>query len=283
MNTQNFNQSGGFPLETETLDQMQTAYGLFNKLGDLAGNFSIISGCETNGALVNDGTVYINGEMLEFKGGQIATTVIIVEEVAAYEFEDGSDKDVLFIRYATFGISTNSFPWINFKRPKTTIELTEQKAEQTLIETLIIRIEALEERPLANVPEDLVALWMRPANEIPTGWIEYQPMRGRTAIGLDPNYDSNTNGDNTNYNLQTLGYPGGKREHQLTEDELPKIDEDFESNTNITFGGGNGSQRALSTSSGGGSNISVNVNFGDDQAHTNMSPYRVVHYIQYKG
>ncbi|MEO8236404.1 MAG: hypothetical protein ABI549_13385 [Flavobacterium sp.] len=279
MNIQNFNQSGGFPLQTETLDEMQKAYELFNKFGDLAGNFAIISGCEVTGSLVSDGAVFINGELLEFRGGNIGDDVIIVQIATAQEFEDGNDKDVIFVRYATFGIGITSFPWTNFKRPKTTIQLTEQKAEQTLIDTLITRITALEARPIANVPIDAVLIWGKPANEIPVGWIEYQPLRGKTPIGLDPDYDSNTNGDNTNYNLQTLGYSGGKREHSITKPEMPSY--------KLTRTVGN------ETVAGGSSNIWSNnagtsyteeiASGGQDKAHTNMSPYRVVHFIQYKG
>ncbi|MCB6232332.1 hypothetical protein LIS90_13860, partial [Flavobacterium psychrophilum] len=49
----------------------------------------------------------------------------------------GNDKNVLFVRYATFGIGATSFPWTNFKRPKTTIELTEKtQAIQTKLDNI---------------------------------------------------------------------------------------------------------------------------------------------------
>ena len=157
MNRQNFNQSGGFPLQTETLNDMQKAYELFNGLGNIAGNFAIISGCVVTGAVVSNGAVFINGELLDFRGGQIGTDVIIVEEITAQEFEDGNDKNVLFVRYATFGIGATSFPWAGFKRPKTTVQLTDDvtqinqilptKADSLIIQTLINRIVVLEARP----------------------------------------------------------------------------------------------------------------------------------------
>ncbi|SNB21875.1 hypothetical protein KU06062659_790014 [Flavobacterium psychrophilum] len=137
MNYQIFNQSGGFPFQTETLHEMQKAYTLFNKFCDLAGNYAIISGCLVTGGAVSNGAVFINGELLEFKGGQLGADVIIVEEITAQEFEDGNDKNVLFVRYATFGIGATSFPWTNFKRPKTTIELTEKtQAIQTKLDDI---------------------------------------------------------------------------------------------------------------------------------------------------
>lgn len=278
MNTQNFNQSGGFPLQTETLDNMQTAYDIFNNLGNIAGNFSIILGCQATGSLVSNGVVYINKELLEFRGGQIGTDVIIVEEITAQEFEDGNEKDVLHVRYATFGIGSTSFSWTNFKRPKTTIELTEQKAEQTLIDTLITRILALEARPQSNVPIGLIAVWDRPANEIPTGWQEYQALRGRMPIGLDPAYDSNTSLDLTNYNLQTLNYNGGKREHKLTVSEMPAHNHSPGGDSSFIMHGSNGIQAGNS-----GLGFSGIATQGQDKAHTNMSPYRVVHFIKYVG
>jgi hypothetical protein len=150
MNTQNFNQSDGFPLETETLDEMQKAYLFLQHFGHLAGNYSIISGCEVSNGVVSDGAIFLNGELLEFKGANLGADIIIVQTVTPNEFENATEKDVLYKRHATFGFGLNSIPWANFKRFKNVVELTEQKAELTLIETLIDRIENLEARPLAQ-------------------------------------------------------------------------------------------------------------------------------------
>ncbi|MDY3343783.1 hypothetical protein PG326_00745 [Riemerella anatipestifer] len=130
MNKLNFNQTGGFPLSTNILDAMQTAYSIFNKLGGLAGNLAIISGCEVSGNSVADGVVYINGELLEFKGGTLGTNVIIREETESRVFEDGSNKAVIFKRYATFGSSTpdQTYRWENFKRVKNLPQMDEEKA-----------------------------------------------------------------------------------------------------------------------------------------------------------
>ena len=162
MNTQNFNQSGGFPLETEVLADMQTAYSIFNNLGSIAGNFSIISGCEETNGFVSNGVVFINGEVLEFRGGNVSSTLIIVENRIKKEFENGEEKDVLFIRYATFGIGSTTYNWADFKRPKSTIQLTDEvktvqdelpkKADKTIIQSLIDRIIALENRPSYSNP-----------------------------------------------------------------------------------------------------------------------------------
>ncbi len=123
MNNINFNQTGGFPLSTNILDAMQTAYRVFNALGELAGNKAIISGCEVAGNSVTDGVVYINGEILAFKGGTIGDNVIIKQDIESKIFEDGNSKEVLYKRYASFGNGTTTFPWSDFKRIKNLIQL----------------------------------------------------------------------------------------------------------------------------------------------------------------
>lgn len=116
MNTLNFIQAGGFPMDVNVLDQMQTAYKLFNGLGQLAGDLSIIKGCTIAGNTVSDGVVYINGEVLEFRSGFIDTNVIIVQEVQNKVFENGSNNEVHYTRYVTFGTAATSWLWNDFKR-----------------------------------------------------------------------------------------------------------------------------------------------------------------------
>lgn len=282
MNKQNFNQSGGFPIKTQTLDEMQKAYNLFNEFGAIAGNFAIVSGCVVTGSVVSAGAVFIDGELLEFRGGQIGITVIIVEEAYEKEFKNGDAKNVLFIRYATFGAGTTSFPWANFKRPKNTIQLTEDKAEQTTIELLIDRIELLEARPSANVPIGFVGIWGLPLIAIPAGWTPHLPLKGRGAIGHDPDYDTNINGDKVNYNLNVLDYKSGVREHALKIAEMPrhrfKLDNPIPRSVADTDRGNNNSAFSLDTPVDGFTDY-----LGADEPHTNMHPYTVVPYIRYIG
>lgn len=124
MNLTNFVQTGGFPLKAERLQELQTAYSVFNQLGFLAGDLTIISGCTITGTNVSDGFVFINGEVLSFKGAFLSNDVIIVENEASKEFENGEIKTVHFERYATFGTAETSWLWTDFKRPIQTKELT---------------------------------------------------------------------------------------------------------------------------------------------------------------
>lgn len=112
----NFQQSFGFPFETNTLHEMQEAYTIFNALGELAGNKTIIQGCETSNQNVSDGVIYVDGELLEFRGGIQQANVAIREEVTKVEFEDGEQKDTYFKRYAEFGTAIDAIPWSDFKR-----------------------------------------------------------------------------------------------------------------------------------------------------------------------
>lgn len=114
MNNIKFNQTGGFPLSTNIADAMQIAYSVFNFLGNLAGNFGIISGCDVVGGNVSDGAVFINGELLSFKGAALGTNVIIRSDFEKEIFEDGVSKDVVENRYATFGTAVENYPWSNF-------------------------------------------------------------------------------------------------------------------------------------------------------------------------
>lgn len=116
MNNINFQQSVGFPLETDILNAMQTAYTLFNALGHIAGEKSILSGCVTVGQNVTDGVIFLNGEVLEFRGGFVQTTIVIQEEITSLEFEDGTFKEVVKVRFATFGVASTSYLWADFKR-----------------------------------------------------------------------------------------------------------------------------------------------------------------------
>lgn len=130
-----FNQTGGFPLDTDILGAMQNAYHIFNQLGNLAGDKAIISGCVETGNNVSDGIIYLNGEILPFKGGSKSATIFIKEDTESRIFEDGATKPVIFKRYASFGSSTpeKTFAWADFKRIKNLAQLEVEKATTTAL------------------------------------------------------------------------------------------------------------------------------------------------------
>jgi len=180
----------GFPLETDTLDFMQTAYEIFNALGKMAGNLAIISGCEAVGSQINNGTVYINGKLLSFRGGAVGTNVVIRQENTTRKFEDGNDKEVYQTRYACFGTGITMYPWVNFKQIKNLQKLQKE-----------------------TVPVGAIMMWAGVINAIPAGWklcdgTNGTPdLRGRFIVGHDINdVDYDTIGETGgNKNITTSG------------------------------------------------------------------------------
>ncbi|MFV8351546.1 hypothetical protein [Flavobacterium sp. XS2P14] len=139
MNTINFNQVGGFPLSTNILAKLQTAFSLFNALGNIAGDLTIISGCEVAGTNVANGVVFINGEVLEFRGGLAQSKVIVKEDVESLLFENQNSYPVVKTRYATFGTGVGAINWADFKRGFATKDISDAfalKGDKTVLDGL---------------------------------------------------------------------------------------------------------------------------------------------------
>lgn len=164
MNKTNFIQTGGWPLKTERLQEMQAAYQTLNAFGSLAGDLTIISGCELVGSTVKKGFVYIDNELLEFREAVVGidSTVIIIEENVDRAFKNGVVKTVHKIRYATIGTNPEaSWLWSDFKKPfetknipknlVTELKKIEGKEDKTTVDALIERIEALEEKEIPKI------------------------------------------------------------------------------------------------------------------------------------
>lgn len=139
MNFINFNQVGGFPLSTNILAKLQTAFSIFNALGNIVGDLTIISGCEVAGTNIGDGVVFINGEVLEFRGGLAQAKVIIKEDVESLLFENNNSYPVVKTRYATFGTGVAAINWVDFKRGFATKDIAEAfalKGDKTILDNL---------------------------------------------------------------------------------------------------------------------------------------------------
>ncbi len=142
------NQTGGFPLTTNILNSLQKAYSIFNSFGELAGNYSIISGCEEIGSTVSKGIIYVNGEVFDFKGGLKTSNIVLNQKIESKQFEDGSIKDVVFERFYEFGSAVENIPWSKFERFEGLVSLTKKVVKIVSdLTSLVTRLVILENKP----------------------------------------------------------------------------------------------------------------------------------------
>jgi hypothetical protein len=271
MNKSNFNQTGGFPLKTERLQELQTSFQIFNAFGNIAGNFTIVEGCETEGSTVKNGKIYINNELLEFREAAVTqdSKVIIIEDFINRAFENGSVKTVHTMRYATFGTAQTSWPWTNFKRPIET---------KTIPIDLVSRLEILEKKNAVFQLGGGMVLWNKPANQIPAGWQEVVQWRGRMPIGFDSSQPE----------FNTMSKEGGTKNKRISINEMPAHkhsiagdpNENHENGSYVIGGGEYGVKTAYTDIRGGAPGATVE---GSGQEFSIMNPYRVVLFIEFIG
>ena len=255
MNNIDYNQAGGFPLSTQILDASQEAYKNFNAFGNFAGDLTIVTGCEdSSGGTVTNGFVSIYGELLPFVGTTVTENVVIIETADVRGFEDGNVKPVIYTRYATFGSGTVQYPWLDFRRPMTLFALEDR----------LIQLEKA-------VPVGLVAIWDKPADAIPQGWVEHTDLAGRTPVG-------HQSGD---VNFGALGGDIGTAQVTLDVNQIPAHTHTMANQ--VTLGGFNNGT--------GGGEKTVVANYtsretatkGGGQSHTNIQPSRIVKFIRFVG
>lgn len=279
MNKVNYDQTEGFPLDVNILDFGQKANQISQQLGEIIAPLAIVKGCVENGNNISDGLVYIDGELMPFKGGLKQNQILIVESFEQREFENGASKDVLITRYATFGIgATKSYNWADFHRSVSNKEITKRLVHQGFIQDFYGDI-----------------------SKIPLGWYLCDgtngtpDLRGIFVVG----YDSRA----TDYNQ--VGKTGGAKDVTLTVNQMPK--HNHSGNTSVDgnhshsierihpytgnpigggFDGGKNGFRAeiiTTSTSGNHSHTFTTAEIGGSQAHENRPPFYVLAKIMYKG
>lgn len=258
MKTFSFNETEGFNFGTQVLTEIQDAYSIFVGVAKMAGEKSILSGCDDLGTSISDGVIFLNGELLDFRGSLKQTTVIIKEERKKRSFENGSLKDYSTYRYATFGFATNSYQWSDFKRV----------SPLNMLEFRLSRLEKIAKPILeGNSP----ILFLKPANEIPEGYIEWTGASGLTLVGRKD--------DDLDY--KKLGDVNGVKSITLEQRNLPPI----RIGTPIYTQGGrlvddNGPMDNIGFNANGSKVETEQLGLGDSIKVLN--PYRIVNYIIYK-
>lgn len=258
MNKSTFILTGGYPLKAERLQELQTAYSIFNSLGALAGNFTIISGCVVAGTTVGNGVVYINGEVIEFREADGAGTpdVIIIEEAVNRAFKNGVVKEVHTKRYATFGTAADSWPWSGFKRPDPII-------------LMMARLEVLEKKSAVFQAGGGMVFWNKPAADIPAGWQEVVDWRGRMPVGFDVSQPE----------FNTMGKDGGAKNKTLSVAEMPSHSHAIGNSRRNTGGGSGGDENHPKSYAGVRDHITDTQ--GSGQEFSILNPYRTVLFIEY--
>lgn len=134
MNKVNFEQTGGFPLETNTLSFLQSAYGQLSGLAGLGGQSYILNGCTVAGGNVTDGTIVIDGEVLPFVGGPKLARVIIDETVTDKTFEDGVSKPVYYTRVAKMAAAGGVTDFDSLKRVSNMLAMSDRIKDQEVVQ-----------------------------------------------------------------------------------------------------------------------------------------------------
>lgn len=283
MNRLILDNTGGMPFNADTLQFMQNSYDMFNALGELAGNLAILKGCTVTGTNVSDGVVYINGEIYYFKGGTKAENVSIRENTTSAIFKDGVSKPVKVERYAEFGGVGNVFRWEDFKRIPSIPEI--QKEAFGNENSLLKRLEKLEKRVKNTIPIGLVAIWDKPADRIPEGWVEHDELQGYTPVGFRAR----------DRFFGTLGGTLGKAEHKLTVQEIPAHrHKTFRIGSGSGWGSGQGPYAVSIINHGGRENYNITGTnnepdgyltdeIGGNMEHNNIQPSRIVRFIRFVG
>ncbi len=271
MNRYDFTQPGGFPLDQEVLNLLQDNASLAAKSALLGGDFIILSGCQVVGGNAVNGVVVVNGEVLPFVGGPVSTKVIIHEDANNLLFEDGNNKAVEKIRWATFGDDgVTNYLWANFKR-------------NDPANGLLARVDKIEKmlKPLMGYsdpgsPETTVygswLFWGRSAAEIPIGW---EPVPDADWKGKIPVVFDGTGGE-TDFNV--IGKIGGTRTHIVTKNNIQKF---IISKPGSSGTGGIGNVVAGNETNDGTVDYEVGVDAPIGISHLN--PYKVVYFIRFVG
>ena len=131
-----------FPLDCETLDALQTNIALLQVLGNIAGDKSILLGCEPeqNGTRRKEGYVFLKtkdfpeGEVIYWEGGNISSGMYVHQEIHSITAQGYEFSQAYTVRSLKPGIGSENYRWDDFASVQTPREMN-AKIEK-LIKTL---------------------------------------------------------------------------------------------------------------------------------------------------
>ena len=236
-----------FPIDCETMDAMQTNIALLQVLGNIAGNKTILSGCEPeqNGTRRKAGYVFVKtkdfpeGEVLYWEGGNVSGGMYVNQEVVQVTAQGYEFPQAYTVRSLVAGVGSENFSWGDFKTFKTPRELEEyDKTQDAKIALLappplgIVQIWAGKVVPsgyelcegqqlkISEYPALYAAIGSTYNNAYSytgsrystmSGYFRLPDLRGRFLVGY--------NASDADYNA--YGRIGGEKKHALTTSEMP--------------------------------------------------------------
>ncbi|KQO21634.1 hypothetical protein ASF10_12855 [Flavobacterium sp. Leaf82] len=157
------------------------------------------------------------------------------------------------------------------------IDSSNQVTKNNMVIDLLDRITVLESKittATAVVPLGMIAIWGKPA-PFPEGWEEYVPLRGRMPVGFD-----SSQSEFNNWNARD----GGAKNKTLTKENIPQLDITLPISESDNSGGDARYVNATDVENAGTKKYLNAVNNGNIATAINiLSPYRVVHFIEYTG
>ncbi|WP_027380294.1 hypothetical protein [Chryseobacterium daeguense] len=265
-----FLQTGGVPLTNDLMALLEEAYGIFEVLGEIAGNLTILAGCEEIGSTFNPGIVAIEGKLYYFEGGLSTPTVYIHTEEIQETFQDQANKTLIEKRTVKFGNAVTTYNWADFVRLETLKDIQEKVNNSVSLSdfnALVARmvIQEMKTAPIQN--GGIILSWRKSASEIPQFWKECTDTRGKILLHCDPN----------DVDFSNLGNTGGNKTITQTLGQMPKHRVRYTRTLPWASGSGGGF-------SGGGNQFNIgdadSSEVGGDQPMNIMNPYKIVLFIE---
>ncbi len=292
-----------FPIDCETLDYIQTNVALLQVLGNIAGDKTIVLGCEPeqNETRRKPGYVFLKtkdfptGEIIYWEGGNISSGMYVNQETIRVEALGYEFPQAYVVRSLVAGIGSENFEWADFKDLKTPAELEDniKKQDATIAKLAppplgIVQLWAGKGVPegyelcegqqlkISDYPELYAILGTTFNNSYSAtgsrytttgGYFRLPDLRGRFVVGYNPN--------DSEYNA--LGKAGGEKVHTLTVSEIPAHNHGYE-----IYGFGSSDRNRWSGKDNHDSDTKdkfTSGNTGGGAAHENRPPFYSLAYI----